>query len=142
MLETKGICQLASENLEALREQRHAQQDEIGELEGQLRLQQGKIRESENRLSRIVNAISSISISAVGCGLSVGMRDLAGSARDCTAVAINLANHQAEEEQRVRELHRGLQEIQWNLEAAKRQLAITEANIARAHHDLDANDCR
>lgn len=134
-------CTRTRENLKRLRDERKAQLYEISRLEQRLDVRRGEIAEAENTLARIAEAIRQTSDGAIAMGVDILTGDRPGLVRDGVSTAMQLANAEARQRQKVAHLKRQLESDAFDLQAARDKLNNIELDIQRTINFLQSNDC-
>lgn len=134
-------CMVAEENLDKLEEEQRAQQRLLSRLEEQVDLRRGEVAQSQDRLSRIVEAIDEVAVGAVGAAADILRRDPVSLAGNLIHAAAALSRLRAEQNRRVSGLRRQLDDDTFNAQAARNKLDIISNDIHRTNAFLDSN-CR
>jgi len=88
---------------------------------------------AENTLQQIVDQISSVANSAVGCAL--------GDKRDCVELAFRLANARAEQQAKFREWNEKPGDRIFQHDSFRNQVDLDEIDVQRIRSAMDANGC-
>ena len=96
---------------------------------------------AQNVLSSIRAAAERIGASVLSTIASAIQGDTPGVVRDGTATAIQLAREAGRQEEEVERLQRQKRNMEFERQAARNALAITEADIRRTVAYLSANNC-
>ena len=93
----------------------------------------GEISAAESTLQRIADQIASTAHFGIGCAL--------GDKRDCIALAVGLANEEAQQQAEIRDLEDRLRDQVFDRNSLKTDVDLDRNDVKRILSDMSANGC-